>query len=153
VKILAWAAALDEIAVLLVALVVGLAFNAAILRVACRLFNRLVGGPSSEKAVPIPSFGKAFGIMILTFVINSLAGTFFELGAASAGFQEERVRLAVLASLPLGVLILGWIASGLLPTRFSKALGVALIHFGIILVVLAAAVVAFLISPGRLGPE
>ena len=58
----------------------------------------------------------------------------------------------VLAYFPLGVLVVGWIVSGLLPIRFLKALVVALIHFGIVVVVLAAAVVAFLLSSDQPGP-
>lgn len=126
-----------------------LLIGAVLLRAAVSLYNRLVGGSESPRAVAVPSLLKAIGIVLLIGVVNGAVGTavgqIAHLTGAEwlAGVELAKHGAMTVKYFPLfvlefvtGAILLAW----LLPTRFSRALGVSACHSAICLVVAAVAI-------------
>ncbi len=110
----------------------------------------------SPSGVPEPTFGQAFAIVLVAYLINlviSVAINFALAGAAGGPAMVQGPRLgggipstSLLSSLillPISVLVQGGIISAMLPTSFGKGLLVALIcvAIGIVIALILGAVI------------
>ena len=139
---------LSVVAILMIAAIVipiVLLVGAVLLRAAVALHNRFVGGSESPRAVAVPSLQKAVGIVLVIGLFNGavssgveqiaslmgadwLAGT--ELATDGSSMSVQLIPSFVLEFVTMAI-VLAW----LLPTRFSRALGVSVCHSAICLVV------------------
>lgn len=125
---------------LAVLIVIGSIVGLFLLRGAVSLYNKLVGGAGSARAIPEPSFGKALGIAFVTNLANVVAGLIagFLLAAvgAVAGMGRSGVNLtAQLIALPLSALVMAGMLSIALPTSLRRAIAVTLCYFLIAIVI------------------
>jgi len=120
-----------------IALVVG----AIILRAGCWLFNKMAGGEGSPGSVPGPGFGKAMLVVLVTGIVQVVASfVLVRIGAIRVDMGPAMINLI---SLPLSFLVSAGMISALLPTSFSKGLGVAVCQYIIMIVVIAIVFVIF----------
>jgi hypothetical protein len=120
-----------------------LLISAIILRAAVSLYNRLVGGPNSPRAVPEPSFNQAMGIVVLSMILNWIIGAVVGFAASSAmhfgwianGDPAQWVPTTLLSFLAMAIIL-----TYRLPTRFMRALGVTLCHTAVVLAIAAVGV-------------
>jgi hypothetical protein len=106
---------------------------AVLLRAGVSLYNRLMGGPQSPKAVPEPSFNRSLLIVLVVGVINALIGLATGIGkdfAAKVSALNITITegMMMLGSAVSGILIMAVALKFLLPTRFGRAVGVSLCH-------------------------
>ncbi len=130
----------------LIAVLVGSVIGAAFLRAGVGLYNMMAGGNKSKRAVPTPSFGKAMGIVLITWVVNMftsfLIGLMFGFGGAAAGLRREMLTLsAQLVAIPIAVLIMASMLTALLPTTFGRAILVALCYMLVVILFVAILIV------------
>ena len=127
-----------------IAIPIVLLVSAVLLRAAVHLHNRCVGGPESDRSVPQPSLKKAMGIAVLIVVSNALISTVFNhaIGhSVDAGWLNSQTELKTLfPSFIAEFLVMSVVLAYLLPTRFSRALGVSVCHTGICVFVAAVTV-------------
>jgi hypothetical protein len=121
-----------------------------LLRAACALYNKFVGGRKTPYSVPEPEMGKAMGIIFVTELVNWILGLAigFAIGAGSfaAGLGEMETKIiAQMVSFPFSLLVLAGMSSSMLPTTFGRGLLVALCY---LLVVVFVAVVLGVIFGG-----
>ncbi|KAA0134289.1 hypothetical protein FYZ48_22170 [Gimesia chilikensis] len=140
--------------VLFVAVPIGLAIGAVILRAAISLFNKFAGfGEDHLSRVPEPEMLKAMGIVFITGLVNWVVGFIIGLFGAVAlkeVGQPWAELLPALFSLPFSFLVASALLAGLLPTTFVRGMGVAACQYlisiliavviGVIFVVIAALV-------------
>ncbi|WP_145365976.1 hypothetical protein [Stratiformator vulcanicus] len=116
---------------------IGSLITAVIFRAACSLFNRL----ASADAVPEPDFGKAYGIMFASTIVNNLMGfTVGLLVGMTFGPDSPLITVATAISIPVAFLVLSGFISAMLPTSFPKSMGLAGLTTVIGLLVLAVVV-------------
>ncbi len=94
-----------------ITLIVGTLVGAVILRSACMLYNSFVGGSKTRRAVPLPDFSRAMGIVFLSIVAYIGASVVVGLAiGGSVGMLGKDVRIAQgiaqLVILPLGFFVL-----------------------------------------------
>jgi hypothetical protein len=128
------------IAVSILSFVIVLAVGAACLRAAISIYDRLVGGVGSPRAVPVVAQEKAMGVLLVTAFLNTLVTLLIGLvkgvgvkAAAASVVSDDPT--ALLVALPTGLLILAGTLTAALPTRFSRALLVVLVDLLIAVVV------------------
>ena len=124
---------------------IGTVVGAIILRAACSLYNKIVGGSRAPGAVPNPGFGKAMGIVFVATLVNF--GLSFVIGFVGA-LGAVHPAVTQLISLPVGYLVLAGMTTAMLPTDFPKALLIALLYvvIAICIVVAIALVVAMVVA-------
>jgi len=108
-----------------------LLISAVILRAAIGLYNRLVGGPESQRAVPAPSFNQAIGIVVLSAILNWIIGAVVAQAAyyaAQSGWIVNSEPAEWVPTTLLSFLAMATVIAYRLPTRFPRALGVTLCH-------------------------
>lgn len=120
-----------------------------VLRAAVSIYNKMVGGPDSPKAIPEPSLERAFSIMFVISVINGVAG--FLIGMLlghAAGTGAVRARdvqiLTQLACIFIGIVFTTAMLSAMLPTTIGRAMLVTILHTVIVIVSFGA--VAFYVK-------
>jgi hypothetical protein len=132
-----------------IAVAIVLLIAAVLLRAAVALYNRFVGGSESPRAVAVPSFQKAVGIVLVLGLVNAVISTgiqqIADLSGAEwlAGIELARDGSFFVEFYPLfllefvtGALLLTY----LLPTRFARAVGVSVCHSAICIAVAAVAI-------------
>ncbi len=97
-------------------------------------------------AVPMPSFPKAMGIVLLGGIAQFLMNLFFELVITQIAGNAAILIIGMIVRLILGWLILAVIGQGLLPTTFGKGALVALIYN--LLMIVVAVVIALVLFLG-----
>jgi len=152
----AFPALLIMLAAFPLAILLGLAIGALILRAACSIFNALAGGEHSPFGVPNPRFGWAMLIILVQGLIHAIVGVgvSFMLGVAlfSAPQQVGPAQLqgaqllANLVSIAVNFIVGSALLSAMLPTSFGRALLVTLIEFLIVLALAALVVVAMIVA-------
>jgi hypothetical protein len=138
---------------ILVAMIIAIVLlvPAVLLRAAVSLHNRCVGGDESPKAVAIPSLVKAVGIMLLITIVGShissgieqvvsLMGAEWLVETELATYGSFSLDFSFVPSMALQFLAAAIVLTWLLPTRFSRALGVSACHAGICILVGAVAI-------------
>lgn len=136
----------------LVVLGIGTLVGAIILRLAVSLYNLLAGGVTSPGGVPIPTFVKAIGICFLTMLANTLTGLavgFVIRGApVAAGARQPLFNLtAELIKFPISVLVMAGLLAALLPTKFGRAILVALCEYLIAAVIVGIVILLAVVLP------
>jgi hypothetical protein len=120
--------------------------GAVLLPATCALYNKIARGRQGPTSVPEPSMGKAMGITFVATLSNAVLAFFILLvmaavaGAAGAR-QRNAALMAQLIPLPVSLLVMAGVLSGMLPTTFGRALLVTLLYL----------VVAVLMSGSVLG--
>jgi hypothetical protein len=150
------------VAVVLCALVIGVAFEtligAVFLRAAVSLYNTMIGGASSAASVPTPAFGKAmwitFSISVIQMIVGLLiTGLFRGDGTGARGQFVDLV--AQLSFFPVSLLIMVQMLATRLPTTLGRAFLVTVCYMLIVMllvgVLVGIAVVVFGVVPW--GPE
>ena len=139
--------------VLFIALPIGLAIGAVILRAAISLFNKFAGfGDDHPDKVPEPTMMKAMGIVLITGVANWIVGSV--IGAVGASVLQSmsepwHTLIPSLLALPFSFLVSAGVLTGLLPTTFKRGVGVAACEYLVaILVGAAIGILAVLIGIG-----
>jgi hypothetical protein len=133
---------------LAVALVIGLAIAAVILRAAVSFFNKLAGGADSPEAVPEPGFGKSMGISFVMFLVNLGVSIVFGL----VGRAVHAHPLAVQAvSTVVSFLMLGVLLAAMLPTTFGKGVVLSLLNLAVMLAIFIVIFMVVLIPLGLTG--
>ncbi|MBL8848499.1 MAG: hypothetical protein JNG89_02400 [Planctomycetaceae bacterium] len=141
------------VAVLIVAAIgipIVLLLGAVLIRAAVQLYNRFVGGSESPRAVAVPSLQKAMGIALLIAVGNlaismgveqvvSLTGAEW-LATTELATDGPSLVVEFVPSFILEFIMMAVVLAYLLPTRFSRALGVSACHTGICIAVAAVAI-------------
>ncbi len=125
----------------LVGFFIVLVVGAIILRAGCWLFNKMAGGEGSPGSVPGPGFGKAILVVLVTLIVQVVAG--IVLGAIGSLRADMGPAMINLISLPLSFLVSAGMISALLPTSFVKGLGVAVCEYIMMIVVFAIVFVIF----------
>lgn len=110
--------------------------SAVLLRAGIALYNRLMGGPQSPKAVPEPSFNKSLLIVLVVGVINFLIGLTTgigkDLGAKAAELNITLTEsMMMLGSTAIGIVIMSIALKFMLPTRLGRAVGVSFCHLAV----------------------
>ncbi|MDY3562957.1 hypothetical protein R5W23_004440 [Gemmata sp. JC673] len=156
------------VAVLCVAgvmLPVALWIGSVILRAAIGLTNKVVGGSTpdltyydepegyrryrqdpSELAIPMPSTGKAMGILLVVGLVDFVVRVAIGMAAALNGGDGS---MAALIALPVSVVVQVTMLSSLLPTTLGRAVVVLVFQFVIVMLIAAAigaVVVAFAVG-------
>jgi hypothetical protein len=131
---------------LVVGLLVGIVLGAAILRAACSLYNKLIGGRDMPGAVAEPPFGKAAGIVVVIGLVNLVVGLGLGLaigiGGAAMGANPQALQVITqLLSLPIGFLVAAGMLAAMLPTTFGRAVVVTLLQYVIVLVIVVGVLV------------
>jgi hypothetical protein len=121
------------VVIFLVLFGIALLVGAIILRAACWLFNKMAGGEGSPGSVPSPGFGKAMLMVLVIGIIQVVAGIVMGILLANAGMGIVMLQLV---STPISFLVAAGMISALLPTSFSRGLGVALCQFIISILIL-----------------
>ena len=121
---------------------IALVIGAIILRAACWLFNKMAGGEGSPGSVPSPGFGKAMLMVLVIGIIQVVAGIVMGILLANAGMGIVMLQLV---STPISFLVAAGMISALLPTSFSRGLGVALCQFIISILIIVFVVVIFVV--------
>ena len=124
---------------LVVGVAIGTLVGAIILRCACWLYNKMVGGPGSEASVPDPSFGQAMAIAFVTMLVQFGLGLVLGIAGLAAQMPPGAVNLI---SIPLSYLASAAMITAMLPTTFPKGLLVALLYI-VICIVLAVVIAVF----------
>jgi hypothetical protein len=130
---------------LAVMLVIGTVIGAIILRAACALYNKLVGGPKTPTSVPEPDFGRAMGIIFVAWLVNLAAGFMLSMVfAGGVGADRVQTMMAQAISIPIGFLVLAGMIAGMLPTTFGRALLVALLY--LLIAVIVGVTIGFVVA-------
>ncbi|MCA9006755.1 MAG: hypothetical protein KDA70_15885 [Planctomycetaceae bacterium] len=134
---------------LFVGLPIGALIGAVILRAAVSMFNSLAG----VDLVPEPTMTKAFGMMIMVAISNLVIRFMASIILAGPSGAEVPRYLSSLAAFPFTFLICSAIFSSGLPTSFKRAMGVAVCHTVILLLVLAVlfGIIFAVATVGKLG--
>ncbi|MEQ8638032.1 hypothetical protein [Gimesia maris] len=137
------------VCLLFVGLPIGALIGAVILRAAVSMFNSLAGGDP----VPEPAISKAFGMMILVAISNYAIRFLASLILAGPMGAEVPKYASSLAAFPFTFLICSAIFSSGLPTSFKRAMGVAVCHTVVLLLVLAVlfGIIFVVATVGKLG--
>jgi len=131
---------------LIIGVAIGTLIGAVILRAACWLYNKLVGGADSPSAVPEPDFNKAVIICFVAALVQFGLGMVLGLAGVAAQLGPTMVNCI---SVPLSFLVTAAMLSAMLPTTFPRALLVALLQFVVIIViVLVLFMVAMMLGVG-----
>lgn len=138
------------ILIMICVFIILLAVGGVILRFAVSIFNGFAGGKDSPDAAPMPSLGKAMGIVFIVGLINIFVEFILamlmpvQVDADEASMAAAGTSLVVsLLSLVIGYLIMSGILKALLPTSMGRAFGVALcwyIAFIIVFIIIAVIV-------------
>jgi hypothetical protein len=136
-------------------LLVGTLVSAIVLRGGVSLYNKLVGGAKSPRAVPEPDMARALFIAFVTSITNAAVGFLVGLVAGSlaagAGMREGAYGgTAQLVALLLGLPITVGLLSLLLPTTLVRAMLVTLCQL-LLLLLIAGFVVLALVIVGQLS--
>jgi hypothetical protein len=125
--------------------VIATVIGAIILRAACSLYNKIVGGSRAPGAVPDPGFGKAMAIVFVATLVNFVLSFIIGMVGAVGAVHPAVVQLICL---PVGYLVLAGMTTAMLPTDFPKALLIALLYvvIGICVVVVIAVVVGVVVA-------
>jgi len=114
---------------LFIGLVIGSLVNAVVLRLACWIYNMQVGGWCSPRSVPLPSWGKATLICLVSSVVQFVIGLMWQVIWFTEQLSPITANLiATPLTFGLGVLML----YALLPTTFLRALALSLIQYVIV---------------------
>lgn len=147
---------LNVVAILIVAAIgipIALLIGAVLIRAAVSLHNRLVGGSGSPRAVAVPSLKRAVGIALAIALGNLAISLGVEMAASFTG--ADRLMGHELAtygpSFVLEFIMMSAVLAYLLPTRFSRAVGVSVCHVAICIVVAAVAIGAGLAGAAVIG--
>ena len=158
------AALLGLLCVVVVVIPVSLWIGSVILRAAVGMTNRVIGGvvpddlayydqpaayrhhsyDPSELAIPVPSSGRAMGILLLIGVVDFVVKVAFVMAAGAGGGDGS---MAGLIALPVSLVVHGVMLSSLLPTTLGRAFLVLLFQFLIVLLIVAV-VVAVVVGMG-----
>jgi hypothetical protein len=114
-----------------VVLPVVLLISAVILRAAVAMYNALVGGPESPRAVPKPTFKQAIGIIAISAILNWIITSAVGYGvqySMNTGLLTYGTLTEAISSTLLSFLAMAAIVAYRLPTRFGRAMGVTLCH-------------------------
>ena len=130
------------VVIFLVLFGIALLVGAIILRAACWLFNKMAGGEGSPGSVPSPGFGKAMLMVLVIGIIQVVAGIVMGILLVNAGMGIVMLQLV---STPISFLVAAGMISALLPTSFSRGLGVALCQFIISILIIVFVVVIFVV--------
>ena len=139
---------LSIVAILIVAAIgipIALLIGAVLIRAAVSLYNRFVGGSESPRAVAVPSLQKGVGIVLVIALGNwaislgvqlivYLTGAEWLVGHEFAT-QWPSVVVELMPTFVLEFVVMALVLAWLLPTRFSRALGVSACHTGICIAV------------------
>lgn len=106
--------------------------GAVMLRAACWLYNKMVGGPSSPHAMFEPTFSRALTINLMALLVN--VGIGVVLGLAGIASREPRWLMVVISML-VGFLATAETFTTMLPTTFRTAVLLELIEFLIAIVI------------------
>jgi hypothetical protein len=122
--------------VVAVATLIGVVF----LRAAIALYNKMAGGATSPRSVPVPEFEKAaaivFVIAVLQMGVRFLIGRIVVGKAMIAGMDEKQVGVvALLTNLPVGLLVMALVLTVMLPTTFGRAVLVTLCYMFLVIIV------------------
>jgi hypothetical protein len=137
-----------QLAVFAIAFVVMVAIwsvvGAVILRAAIELYKKFAGAGTD---VPMPSFGWAMVISLVSAIMNSLAGFVVGLTTGtitrSVGIDERTAMIVTqLIAMPVNVIMIAMVLNSMLPTSFRRGVMIALCQF-LIIVALAAIMFAF----------
>jgi len=133
----------------------GLFIYAVVLRTACALYNKLVGGRGSPIAVPHLPLGIALNIVFVSLVVQTAVSFVIRLvagGGFGAGLDLERMSiLSQILSLPASLLVMAGLNTALLPTAFARGYLVALLCF-LLMAILFGAILGALVLAGSLFP-
>jgi hypothetical protein len=125
--------------ILAVGVFVLLAIAAVILRAACWVFNKMAGGEGSPGSVPPPGSGKAMLMVLVIGVVQYLSGIVLAIiGVITPAMSLLTVQLI---STPISFLVAAGMISAILPTSFSRGLGVAACQFVIVILIIIFIVV------------
>jgi len=83
-------------------------------------------------AIPKMDFGKAFGIVILTYAVNAGFGY---LALLTESLSELLVLLTLLSLIPISFLVTAGLVAAILPTTFVRGILVALCNLLVTLIV------------------
>jgi len=133
---------------LVIGVVIGTLVGAVLLRAGIALYNRFAGGREAPGAVPEPAFGKAMGIMFVTFLVNGVVnfvmGLMLGAGAVAAGSRMGGVNIvAQLVSIPVSLLVMATMLMAMLPTTFGRGILVTLCYMLVVLFVVVVLGVVF----------
>lgn len=121
-----------------------------VLRAAVSWYNRFAGTTTNPSPVPMPTLGRGMGIILVTTVAH-IAAVFVSrliVGIDLLPRRDDQQAvgwLTQLVSLPVSVLVLAGMLKVTLPTTFSRAILVALLHV-LIIFLITGAIIAFLVA-------
>jgi hypothetical protein len=117
--------------------------GAVILRAACAIFNRMAGGADAPEAVPGPRYGKAVGIVFVSWLVT--IGVMIVIGLVGSAIKAHPLAVYFIVY-PVVGMVTAVIVSSMLPTTFGKAAVVTLwyaaIGFGIIIAIWTVLIIA-----------
>jgi len=114
---------------ILIGLVIGSFANAVVLRVVCWIYNMQVGGWYAARSVPLPSWGKATLICLVSSVVQFAIALMWQVISFTEHLSLMTAQLiATPLTFVLGVLML----YAMLPTTFLRALVLSLIQHAIL---------------------
>jgi predicted neutral ceramidase superfamily lipid hydrolase len=83
------------------------------------------------------AFGKAYGAMFITYLINAFIGFLAGVVISSSKDPDSLILPSLAVILPVGILVQSGIITAAIPTKFKSACVISLAMFGIILGVIA----------------
>lgn len=152
----AWNEVLAITLLLAIVLVTSL-IGAVVLRAACALYNKMVGGEESDAAVHRVGFTRGAAIVLISIVVTFVANAIISMIASWGLWELYRVHLRnaqdkallSLLSIPVDLLVTAILVQRMLPTSFLRAAIVSFIYYVIFFVisVVVIVVIAFVVGP------